>query len=70
MGRFSVHPGERAIHSELVSILDIAPKVYDVMGVRKEVGGATAPVAAASFRVSAPAVGLMASGLPEDLGSR
>jgi hypothetical protein len=43
MGRFSVHPGERAIHSELVSILDIAPKVYDVMGVRKEVGGATAP---------------------------
>ena len=38
MGRFSVHPGERAIHSELVSILDIAPKVYDVMGVRKEVG--------------------------------
>jgi arylsulfatase A-like enzyme len=42
MGRFSVHPGERAIHSELVSILDIAPKVYDVMGVRKEVGDATA----------------------------
>jgi hypothetical protein len=26
-----------------VSILDIAPKVYDVMGVRKEVGDATAP---------------------------
>jgi hypothetical protein len=43
MGRSLVHPGERAIHSELVSILDIAPKVYDVMGVRKEVGGATAP---------------------------
>jgi hypothetical protein len=42
MGRFSVHPGERAIHSELVPILDIAPKVYDVMGVRKEVGDATA----------------------------
>jgi hypothetical protein len=43
MGRFSMHPGERAIHSELVSILDIAAKVYDVMGVRKEVGDATAP---------------------------
>ena len=26
MGRFSVHPGELEIHSELVSILDIAPK--------------------------------------------
>jgi hypothetical protein len=70
MGRFSVHPGERAIHSELVSILDIAPKVYDVMGVRKEVGRRNRPAAAASFRVSAPAVGLIASGLPEDLGSR
>lgn len=41
MGRVSVHPGERAIHSELVSILDIAPKVYNVMGVRK--GAETQP---------------------------
>jgi hypothetical protein len=42
MGQFSVHSSERAIHSELMSILDIAPKVYNLMGVRNAVGDATA----------------------------
>jgi hypothetical protein len=68
MGRYSVHTGERAIHSELFSIFDIAPKVYDLTG-RLQCGWKRIrPVTAASFRVSAPAVGLMASGLPENLG--
>jgi predicted AlkP superfamily phosphohydrolase/phosphomutase len=30
--------GEQAIHTQLVSILDIAPTIYDLMGVDNEVG--------------------------------
>src|SRR2546423_218602 len=45
-----VHTGERAIDSGLVSLLDIAPKVYDLMGGRRR----DRPVAAGSFPVSAP----------------
>jgi hypothetical protein len=59
-----VHTGEHAIHIKLVSLLDIAPKVYDLIALacgRRLKRHLTA----ASFRVSAPAVGLMASGLPE-----
>jgi arylsulfatase A-like enzyme len=37
-----VHTGEHAIHSELVSILDIAPTIYDLMGVRNAIAETTA----------------------------
>jgi hypothetical protein len=37
-----VHTGQHAIHSEPVSILDIAPTIYDLMGVRNVIAEATA----------------------------
>jgi arylsulfatase A-like enzyme len=37
-----MHTGEHAIHSEPVSILDIAPTIYHLMGVRNAVGDAPA----------------------------
>jgi hypothetical protein len=37
-----VHTGEHAIHSGPASILDIAPTIYDLMGVCSAVGDATA----------------------------
>jgi len=33
-----VHTGEHAVHAEPVSILDIAPTIYDLIGVSGEVG--------------------------------
>ncbi len=37
-----MHTGEHAIHSAPVSILDIAPTIYDLMGVSSAIGDATA----------------------------
>jgi hypothetical protein len=37
-----VHTGEHAIHNGAASILDIAPTIYDLMGVCSAVGDATA----------------------------
>ena len=37
-----VHTREHAIHSEPVSILDIAPTIFDLMGVRNTIAEASA----------------------------
>jgi hypothetical protein len=52
-----VHTGEHAIHSEPVSILDIAPTIYDLMGVRNAIAEASARGVSLvpRFRSSGPA---------------